>query len=153
MNLFVSTAHATYTLLLRRLDTPADTIVIRDKSQPAQRAVHKSRLADPSPPYVRALKSLVVAMAAQRVPLDFQVQELNRPMQLWGEADFTLVRTYEGRGLVGEHYVLTNVSNSDMVVTEHEFDRENAEVLAVSVEHHNLLPGQSTAVYVVRRGS
>ena len=31
VNLFVSTQHATYTLLLRRSDTPADTIVIRDK--------------------------------------------------------------------------------------------------------------------------
>ena len=32
VNLFVSSAAATYTLLLRRSDTPADTIVIRDKT-------------------------------------------------------------------------------------------------------------------------
>ena len=29
VNLFISSQHATYTLLLRRSDTPADTIVIR----------------------------------------------------------------------------------------------------------------------------
>ena len=32
INLFVSSATPTYTLLLRRADTPADTIVIRDKT-------------------------------------------------------------------------------------------------------------------------
>jgi conjugal transfer pilus assembly protein TraK len=38
VNLFVSSAHATYTLLLRRADTPADTIVIRDKTPKGLRA-------------------------------------------------------------------------------------------------------------------
>ena len=32
VNLFISSAQATYTLVLRRSDTPADTIVIRDKT-------------------------------------------------------------------------------------------------------------------------
>ena len=30
VNLFISSAHATYTLVLRKADTPADTIVIRE---------------------------------------------------------------------------------------------------------------------------
>ena len=38
VNLFVSSQHATYTLLLRRSDTPADTIVIRDKAPRQARA-------------------------------------------------------------------------------------------------------------------
>jgi conjugal transfer pilus assembly protein TraK len=38
VNLFISTQHATYTLLLRRSDTPADTIVIRDKTPRLSRA-------------------------------------------------------------------------------------------------------------------
>src|SRR5262252_468158 len=32
VNLFIASAQATYTLLLRRSDTPADTIVIRDRT-------------------------------------------------------------------------------------------------------------------------
>ena len=32
VNLFISSAQSTYTLVLRRSDTPADTIVIRDKT-------------------------------------------------------------------------------------------------------------------------
>ena len=35
VNLFISSAYATYTLILRRADTPADTILIRDRSVPA----------------------------------------------------------------------------------------------------------------------
>jgi hypothetical protein len=47
VNLFVSSAHATYTLLLRRADTPADTIVIRDKDAAGRAAVAAPR---PRPP-------------------------------------------------------------------------------------------------------
>ena len=38
VNLFISSAQATYTLVLRRSDTPADTIVIRDKTARLSRA-------------------------------------------------------------------------------------------------------------------
>jgi conjugal transfer pilus assembly protein TraK len=39
INLFVASANATYTLLLRRSDTPADTIVIRDRTPKALKHV------------------------------------------------------------------------------------------------------------------
>ena len=39
VNLFISSAHATYTLVLRKADTPADTIVIRDPGQRALQAM------------------------------------------------------------------------------------------------------------------
>ena len=73
-------------------------------------------------------------------------------MQLWTEARFSLVRLFEGRGLVGERYLLTNVSDQNMVLAEQEFDRENGGVLAVSIENHNLRPGETTTVYVIRQG-
>ncbi len=154
VNLFVSTQQATYTLLLRRSDTPADTIVIRDKSPRSTRIDPAS--ASPTartPQHVRALKAMLVAMAADRAPTDIRVDEVNRPIQLWQEAKFSLVRQYEGRGLIGERYVLTNVSNLDMVLAEQEFDRERGNVLAISIENHNLRPGESTTVYVIRQGS
>jgi conjugal transfer pilus assembly protein TraK len=45
---------------------------------------------------------MLVAMAADRPPADIRVDEVNRPIQLWQEAKFALVRLFEGRGLVGE---------------------------------------------------
>jgi conjugal transfer pilus assembly protein TraK len=158
INLFVSSATATYTLLLRRSDTPADTIVIRDKTP---RQINSSASAQgplgPSANHIRALKALLTAMASDRVPADVRVEEVNRPVQLWAEAKFSLMRRYEGRGLVGEKYLLQNVSNTVMVLAEQEFDRENSQggggVAGVAIENHNLKPGETTNVFVIRRGS
>ncbi len=154
VNLFVSTQHATYTLLLRRSDTPADTIVIRDKTVRLSRVEPGgASAATRTSQHVRSLKGMLVAMSSERAPADIRVEEVNRPIQLWQEAKFALVRQYEGRGLIGERYLLTNVSSQDMVLAEQEFDRERGNVLAISIENHNLRPGESTTVYVIRQGT
>ena len=167
VNLFISSAQATYTLVLRRSDTPADTIVIRDRSlrpaaagtgvpQSLQGMTGPSGPPGPSANHIRAMKAMLVAMASDRVPPDIRVDEVNRPMQLWAEARFALMRRYEGRGLLGEKYLLQNVSQTVMVVAEQEFDRPDSkaggQVVGVAVENHNLRPGESTNVFVIRRG-
>ncbi len=158
INLFVASGSATYTLLLRRADTPADTIVIRDKTPKALRGAATSAPppAGPAPSHVRAMKALLVAMASDRVPPDVRIEETSRLVQLWSEARFTLMRLYEGRGFVGEKYLLQNVSTAPMVLAEQEFDRADSatggEVAGVAIEQHNLRPGETTGVYVIRRG-
>jgi len=165
VNLFISSAQATYTLVLRRSDTPADTIVIRDKTprqvQPAaaggQGPQGPHGTFGPSANHVRSMKAMLVAMASDRVPPDIRVDEVNRPMQLWAEARFSLMRRYEGRGLLGEKYLLQNVSPAVMVLAEQEFDRpdskDGGQVVGVAIENHNLRPGESTNVFVIRRGT
>ncbi len=157
INLFVSSASATYTLLLRRSDTPADTIVIRDKTPQALRPpTPEPTPSGPAPNHVRTMKALLVAMASDRVPPDVRVEETSRPIQLWAEARFTMIRRYEGRGFVGEKYALQNISTAPMVLAEQEFDRPDSrsggEVTGIAIEHHNLRPGESTSIYVIRRG-
>lgn len=160
VNLFVSSAHATYTLVLRRSDTPADTIVIRDKTPQALQATAMAAVASapagPSAHHIRTLKAMLVAMASDRVPPDIRIEEIQQPIQLWSEARFSLLRRLEGRGLVGERYQLTNVSTAVMGLAEQEFDRPDGpdagQLLGVAIEHHNLRPGESTTVYVIRRG-
>ncbi|WP_310491818.1 type-F conjugative transfer system secretin TraK [Dechloromonas sp.] len=153
INLFVASANATYALLLRRSDTPADTIVIRDRTPKAlKHATSAQALASPSPNQVRAMKALLVAMTSDRVPPDIRVEETHGTLPLWNEARFSRVRQYEGRGLVGEKYLLQNISEAPMVLAEQEFDREHGSVVGIAVEHHNLRPGESTSVYVIRRG-
>ena len=162
VNLFISSAQATYTLVLRRSDTPADTIVIRDKTprqvQPAASGAQGPHSTfGPSANHVRSMKAMLVAMASDRVPPDIRVDEVNRPMQLWAEARFSLMRRYEGRGLLGEKYLLQNVSPAVMVLAEQEFDRpdgkDGGQVVGVAIENHNLRPGESTNVFVIRRGT
>ncbi|RUP34408.1 MAG: conjugal transfer pilus assembly protein TraK [Curvibacter sp.] len=160
INLFVSSASATYTLVLRRADTPADTIVIRDKTpaalRPASTSPAKPAAAGPAPNHIRAMKALLVAMATDRVPPDVRVEETFRPVQLWAEARFSLMRLYQGRGFVGEKYTLQNISAVPMVLAEQEFDRPSSatgdEIAGIAIESHNLMPGESTNVYVIRRG-
>lgn len=153
INLFVASANATYTLLLRRSDTPADTIVIRDRTPKAlKHAPSGQPPAGPSPNQVRAMKALLVAMASDRVPPDIRVEETRGTLPLWNEAQFSRVRQYEGRGLVGEKYLLQNISDAPMVLAEQEFDRAQGNVVGIAVEHHNLRSGESTSVYVIRRG-
>ena len=152
INLFVSSVQATYTLLLHRSDTPADTIVIRDPST----KLLKPDSANPGPSgtsanHIRAMKALLVAMASDRVPPDVRVEEVNRLVPLWLEARLSLMRRYEGRGLVGEKYLLQNISPTLMVLAEQEFDREGAQVMGVSIENHNLQPGETTNVFVIRQ--
>lgn len=162
VNLFISSAQATYTLVLRRSDTPADTIVIRDKTprqvQPAAAGAQGPHgTFGPSANHVRSMKAMLVAMASDRVPPDIRVDEVNRPMQLWAESRFSLMRRYEGRGLLGEKYLLQNVSPAVMVLAEQEFDRpdskDGGQVVGVAIENHNLRPGESTNVFVIRRGT
>ena len=157
INLFVSSATATYTLLLRRSDTPADTIVIRDKTPRALRpATPDAAPSGSAPNHVRAMKALLVAMVSDRVPPDVRVEETSRPIQLWAEARFKLLRQYEGRGLTGEKYTLQNTSTAPMVLAEQEFDRPDSrvggEIVGIAIEHHNLRPGETASVYVIRRG-
>ena len=87
---------------------------------------------------------------------DVRVEEAAKPIQLWAEARFTLMRRYEGRGYVGEKYALQNVSLAPMVLAEQEFDRPDSraggEITGIAIEHHNLRPGETTSVYVIRRG-
>ena len=164
VNLFISSAHATYTLVLRRADTPADTIVIRDRSQ---RGSPGGGVAPPGaggPPgplgpsanHIRAMKVMLVAMASDRVPADIRFDEVNQPMQLWAGVRFALMRRYEGRGLTGEKYLLHNLGQAGMMLAEQEFDRPDSraggQVLGVAVENRQLRPGESTNVFVIRRG-
>ena len=148
INLFVSSGKATYTLVLKRVDMPADTIVIVDRT-PTPAGAEASRVAGRAPNHERALKAMLVAMASDE-PGELRVEEVNQPIELWAEARFTLLRTFEGRELSGEKYFLVNVSQAPMVLAEEEFDRDGGDVVAVSIETHTLAPSESTNVFVIR---
>jgi conjugal transfer pilus assembly protein TraK len=70
-------------------------------------------------------------------------------VRLWQEARFTLQQTFTGRSLIGEKYLLANVSNATMVLEEPEFFKDG--VVSVTVENQNLPAGASTNVFIVRK--
>ncbi|MEN9905305.1 MAG: hypothetical protein RLZZ555_1870, partial [Pseudomonadota bacterium] len=73
---------------------------------------------------------------------------VNREVPLWKEARLVLLARYPDSDMVGEKYRLSNASPSPMLLVEQELYRRG--VRAVSVEHHTLMPGDGTHVYVVR---
>ncbi|HVK54963.1 MAG TPA: type-F conjugative transfer system secretin TraK [Burkholderiales bacterium] len=143
VNLFISTEKATYTLLLQPIDIPADTIIIRDRSE--RRA---SGSLEQAGTRKAIIKRLVNAMASGLVPDGVDVSEVGREVRLWQEARFTLQQTFTGRSLIGEKYLLGNVSNATMVLEEPEFFKDG--VVSVTVENQNLPAGASTNVFIVR---
>lgn len=150
VNLFISTAHATYTLVLRRVDMPADTILVRDRTAAAASAGPSGSRMGGAGNHIKTIKNLLAVMASDKPAPDVRVQDTRRQVELWQEAKFTLLRTYQSRGMVGEKYILTNASKEAMVLAEQEFDRDSNDVLAVSIENLNLRPGESTVVYIIR---
>ena len=50
--------------------------------------------------------------ATNRVPADLRIEDLLHPIQLWAEAKLTLVRRFEGRGLVGAASAALQIAES-----------------------------------------
>jgi conjugal transfer pilus assembly protein TraK len=143
INLFISTERGTFMLLLQPVDLPAETIVIKPLP-----GVREASSIEKSSSYVRVMKNLLLAMAGDALPRDMEVRESGREIALWKNVRFTFARAYLGQGIVGEKYLLTNLSNVSMTVAEQELYK--AGVMAVAVENSKLNPAQSTNVFIIR---
>lgn len=105
--------------------------------------------------FIQQIKELVYAMGddADAPQNELAIEGIsrsfvNQEIPLWKEASMRYVAKYEGDGAYGEHYVVTNKTSANLILLEQEFYRKK--VVAVSIENLNLLPGQSTNVFVIR---
>ena len=144
INLFVTSARSTVALLLQPVDTPSDTIVIREGRDPGRTP---SRL-EKSGLHVRTIKNLLLAMAGDALPEDMDVREPGQELSLWPGVRLTLERAWLGAGIVGEKYRLANLGNSALDLAERELYKSG--VMAVSVEQASLRPGEATNLFVIR---
>ncbi len=153
INVFISTDKATYTLILLPADIPADTVVLKDKQQ---RVINSEGMVEApsgrSSAYVRQLKSLMVAMATDQVESGMSFVDVNQSIQMWNEANTTLMRKLETSGRCqGEHYNVREKLGKPMRLDEREFYTKN--VAAVAIDQMDLLPYAATNVYVIRCGA
>ena len=146
INLFVSSDTATINLLLQPIDGPSDSILIREPGPDAssQKPPHRTSH------HVRTLKRLLRTIATGERPDDMTVKEPNRTQTVRPNLHLTLERTWAGTSHVGERYRLvhTRKTTTPEPLTERDFHRPG--VLAVSLEHDSLAPGESTTVFVIR---
>ena len=147
INLFLTSERGTVALLLQPVDTPSDSIVIREASDPRERNSAPTRL-EASGRHVRTLKNLLLQLADDALPEDMQALELARDITLWPGTRLTLQRVLLGTGVVGEKYQLTNTGNTTMEVAETALFKSG--VMAVSVEQPSLRPGEATNLFVIR---
>ena len=151
----VKTTRGTVGLLLHPASVVGDTLVLQVSGGTAKPVADTRSGSGKSNAHVRAIKALTLAMA---VP-EYANEATSRPVvgrapgggedvALWKEARFTLKTRHEAPGLIGESYVLTNVSDSRMVIDERELYREG--VLSVAVRQLALAPGETTPVWIVR---
>ena len=144
INLFLTSEHGTVALLLQPVDTPSDTIVIRE---PRGKDATPSKL-EASGRHVRTLKNLLLALADDSLPEDMEVKEPARDLVLWRDTRLTLQRVLLGESVVGEKYQLTNLGASAIEFLESDLFKSG--VMAVSVEHPSLMPGEATSLFVIR---
>lgn len=148
VTLFVSDDKGvTYKLILLPRPMAGGEIIIRppgDKAASAGRAAADGRAAS----YQRRIKDLMLAMADEESRAGVEPVAVNREVPLWKEGRLVLLAQYLEGDMVGERYRLNNVSPSPMLLVEQELYRRG--VRAVAVEHHTLMQGDSTQIYVVR---
>lgn len=132
--------------VLKLTPTPevsADTIVIRDKEDSAQ------GLEDRSADFVRSIKNFAIAVLRPESRSRIEHYPARKIVPLWNESLYVLEHVYKNRIFVGEQYRITNLTNTDMILTEPEFFRRN--VVGVVLDGHVLEPKNSINVYVFRK--
>lgn len=146
VTLFVSDEQGiTYKLILQPSFIPGAEIIL----QPPQNNDKAAYNAGFAGTYLSQIKHAITSMADSTAMTDSIT--INKEVKLWKESRFVLLNQYRGvDGLLGEKYHLSNISLSTMQLAEQEFYR--AGVLAVAIEQHALLPGESTYVLIVREG-
>jgi hypothetical protein len=76
------------------------------------------------------------------------VEDAAVDVRLFEATRFTLLQRYESTGLIGERYLLTNLSEATLALESRWFDKEG--VLGVAIEQSRLEPQASTTVFVLR---
>ena len=144
INLFITSERSTIGLVLQPVDTPSDTLVIREGRDPL---ASTSRL-EKSGRHVRTIKNLLLAMASDALPDDMEVREPTQELALWPGVRLNLQRVWLGAGIVGEKYQLANIGSTELNLAEGELYKPG--VMAVSLEQGRLRPGESTNLFVIR---
>lgn len=143
VSLFVTSARgSTYAITMMPVAMPAESLVLNEARRKAPPTIERAGALDIT------IKNLMLTMAADRMPADMEVRESSQTFSLWQGSRLTLMRSWLGASLMGERFDLTNTGTSSMRLLEQEFFKPG--VLAVSIEKHELVPSESTRIFVVR---
>jgi conjugal transfer pilus assembly protein TraK len=143
----ISRAGKTYNLVLQAVDIPQEDIEIREPAE-ARPSPYGDNPRTTTSLLYKSVRSLITGMALEKPPAHMTFKPARKEFRFWDLTRLELIGLYNERDLVGEKYTLSNQGKDLIRLVEQEFYREG--VVAVSIEDHELTPGQTTFVYVVR---
>lgn len=127
-----------YKLLLKVEDVPAETIIVKGRGVSRSSSLLMSNKNEP-----RNDDILNTTIALFNGAGDSK----HDTIPLWKGTRFELVKVVELRGIRGETYILTNISDNQIIMDEREFYRNG--VQSVTIESSTLEAGQSTRIFIV----
>lgn len=137
----------TYTLIAISIDVPSESIVLEPKTRQIQATAQQAPNTNQS--YVSQIKTLMRDMVDSNQDA-YLVEELHDKVPLWKETEIQLDSRYTGVSLLGERYVVTNITDKPMTLDEREFANFGEKVRAVALKVNTLGPHESTMLFVVR---
>lgn len=144
ISVFISDENGrTWKLLLSVVNTPTDTILIKERHSASERKIQQGK----DLPREESIKEMLFSLVSNQNDDNYDEQDTNDSIPLWKEAEFTRIKIIKGNNLTGEEYHLTNVSDKPMIIDERELYRNG--VVAISVDKPDLQPGNVTTVEVI----
>lgn len=142
---FFIVSSGVYPIILVPKEIPAQTIIVRLPREEISEALNW----EASHSYIAGLKELIKAMYEERPPRGFSVKLVGEERIGWKEAKVVLRQVYTGATIQGEVYEITNISKELARFIEKEFYEKG--ILAVSLDRHELKPGEKTELYLVKK--
>lgn len=125
-----------YKILLKVQDIPAETIIVKGANKLPGLVINQK-----NEPRNDDILNMVDAL------YNGEGDGTRKKIPLWKGTRFELARTIDLRGIRGEAYLLTNLTNKPIVMDEREFYRDGVE--AIVIENPDLEAGQTTEIFVV----
>lgn len=142
---FIVPSGGFFSMILVPKEVPAQTIVVRMPKEEVSEALSW----ETSHSYIAGLKELIKSMYEGKSPRGFSVKEVSEEKSLWKEVKTILKQIYKSATLQGEVYEITNVSKEPVRFIEKEFYEKG--ILAISLDRHELKPGEKTELYLVKK--
>ncbi len=144
-HLYFLTKDKTYSMALVPKKIPAVTVIAKIKDGLNKEALKWEK----ENPFVFTVKDLMKSMYNNNPPNGYEISHMqDNETELNGITKILDIK-YIGATLTGEVYKVTNTSKGNMRLKEQLFYSKN--VVAVSIDSHELEPNKETEVYIVRR--
>jgi hypothetical protein len=138
---------STYTLVADLMNIPSESIVL----SPTRRTKKESADKLKNPNFIKEIKKIFKAMFNENDGGHFSVEKSDKYIPLWKETEIYESQIFHGENLLGEVWIVKNVTKSNIKMTEEEFINAKPNTIAISIEKHDLESEESTRIFSVRR--